>query len=129
MQTGIFLKLHLHSHLYTKTFAFSIYLQYITQIETYTFLNCTAPTPISMTSGVTDIKEYAFYGCVNLDAIYFKGDALTNLYIEAIPTTTTAYYNTTNSGWGAYAGKKLGMPYVVSSTLTDLTIDSCNHHS
>ena len=54
----------------------------------YCFDGCSGLTSITIPSSVTSLGAYCFYGCKNLEIVYFKGKKCNSNYkILYIPTT------------------------------------------
>ena len=49
----------------------NITIEGITEISDYAFYGCTSLTSVTIESGVTSIGDYAFYGCTNLISITY----------------------------------------------------------
>jgi hypothetical protein len=75
----------------------------ITQIGEYAFYGCSSLTSISLPASVTYLGESTFEGCSKLNEIYFLGDALkSSNSLNKIPANTLIYINPNAVGWSSY---------------------------
>jgi hypothetical protein len=79
----------------------------VTSIGTNAFAFCTYLTKVLVGSGVTNIANYAFDGCNELEGVYFLGNAPGggNSEVVYVEQNTTNYYLPATSGWSnTYSG-------------------------
>ena len=82
-----------------------------TQLE-----GCTSLTSITVHSGVTSIEDSAFYGCSNLDTVYYSGSIENWFDIDFV----NEYSNPLNNGAGLYIGGEPVTEVVVPESITTI---------
>ncbi|MGH7993148.1 MAG: leucine-rich repeat domain-containing protein [Limisphaerales bacterium] len=77
----------------------------VTSMASWAFTYCN-PTSLTIPGSVTNIGDYALGGMSNLKAIYFTGNAPTNLGVGILQgDPVTVYYLPQTTGWGStFAG-------------------------
>jgi hypothetical protein len=77
----------------------------VTNIDSWAFTYCN-PTRLVIPAGVTSIGDYALGGMYNLTAVFFTGNAPTNLGVGILQgDPVTVYYLPGTTGWGpTFAG-------------------------
>jgi len=71
----------------------------MTTIPAYVCSGCQYLTSVTIPDTVSEIEEYAFYGCKGINEIYFEGSAPafgSNVFTNV---TATAYYDGSDSSW------------------------------
>lgn len=87
----------------------------VTSIGNRALASCTRLTDVMVLSSVTNIAEYAFYGCSGLSRVIFYGNApgLGGTSVFSGDTHATAYYMPGTAGWSAtYGGIPTAMWYL-----------------
>src|ERR1039458_2014069 len=98
----------------------TVHGQTVTSIEAGGFENNTALTSVIIPGSVTTLGATAFYGCYNLTAVYFRGNAPTLMpslngtgYNNfAGDTNAIVYYMPGTTGWGTTFGGLPTAPWV-----------------
>ncbi len=83
----------------------------VTQITQGAFAGITNLVTVTVPAGVTNVGNAAFASNVNLQAVYFRGNAPVAGSGMFSGTTATVYYQTNTTGWtSTYAGRP-ALPY------------------
>jgi hypothetical protein len=82
------------------------------------FANYVSITSVTIPSGVTNVGTQAFFHCVNLTAVRFRGDAPSGVGTQAFASVpAVAYYMPGASGWGTtFGGLPTATPWMISLT-------------
>lgn len=95
----------------------------VASIDESEFCGCTALTTITIPASVTNIGDWAFQNCSNLNAVYFQGNApLADSTVFDDASQVTNYYLPKTAGWGTTFASRPTVPVLFTFTTNSGTI-------